>query len=204
MLKIVQRLQPNPLSVVGTPAAAGVKDTPSDTLSLPFELRCKGRFRARTDGGQDVGVFIERGQVLQDGELLKTECGQLIRVRSQRETLVTARCDDWLAFSKACYHLGNRHVPLQVGERWLRFQPDHVLEELVRLHGLEVITEEAPFDPENGAYGHLGGHQHQHDEPQEAQVQQAPNSHQGDNHSHHHDGHGHDHCHSHSLGQGTP
>lgn len=131
-----------------------------DVLSLPFELRRKGRFKALTEGGLEVGIFIERGQVLRDGELLQTECGQVIQVRSRSETVVTARTDDWLAFAKACYHLGNRHVPLQVGECWLRFQPDHVLEALVQRFGLITATEEAEFSPENGAYGDSGGHHH--------------------------------------------
>ncbi|RRJ84372.1 urease accessory protein UreE [Aestuariirhabdus litorea] len=174
MLKIVQRQA----------AAEGINA--DDRLSLPFELRRKGRFRARTEGGVEVGVFIERGQLLADGDLLLTECGQRIRVCSQREAVVTARSANPLAFARACYHLGNRHVPLQIGEGWLRFQPDHVLEELVRLHGLEAQPEQAPFDPENGAYGHLGGHRH------------------SDDHDHRHDhDHGHDHSHSHAPKAGA-
>lgn len=133
-----------------------------DTLTLPYELRKKGRFKAVTDGGREVGLFIERGKVLSEGELLVTECGQVLRISCQPESVVTARTDDWLAFSRICYHLGNRHVPLQVGERWLRFQPDHVLEHLVQHYGLTTVSEEAPFDPENGAYGDFGGHHHHH------------------------------------------
>ncbi|MCL6415500.1 urease accessory protein UreE [Aestuariirhabdus sp. Z084] len=182
MLKIIQRYQPE-----------ATQDCPPripEVLSLPFELRCKGRFRASTDSGQEVGVFIERGQVLQDGDLLQTECGQLVQVRSQAETVVTASTDSWLQFAKACYHLGNRHVPLQVGERWLRFQPDHVLEELVRLHGLSTLTEAAEFSPENGAYGHLGGHSHGDHEHSQGHSHEPPNSHS------HEDRHAHTHAHS--------
>ncbi|MEH6650558.1 MAG: urease accessory protein UreE [Motiliproteus sp.] len=148
-----------------------------DHLSLPFDLRKRGRFKAVTESGRDIGLFIERGQVLADGELLWTECGQLVQVIAEPETVVTASSDDWLQFAKVCYHLGNRHVPLQVGERWLRFQPDHVLQDLAELYGLNTIIEQAPFAPENGAYGAHSGHSH-------------------GEHEHSHD-HGNDHSHTH-------
>lgn len=152
MLKISQRFNGNPGAI-------------ADYLSLPYDLRKRGRFKALTQNGQEVGVFIERGQLLTEGELLQTECGQLIQVVAQAEPVVTASTDDWLQFSRVCYHLGNRHLPLQVGERWLRFQPDHVLQQLAELYGLETRLEEAPFIPENGAYGAHKGHGHGHDHP---------------------------------------
>lgn len=135
-----------------------------DRISLPFDLRKRGRFKAVTESGRDLGLFIERGQVLNDGDLLQTDCGQVVQVIAEAETVVTASSDDWLQFAKVCYHLGNRHVPLQVGERWLRFQPDHVLQELAELHGLTTLVEQAAFAPENGAYGAhgAGGHSHSH------------------------------------------
>lgn len=142
-----------------------------DRLSLPFDLRKRGRFKAVTHSGRDIGLFIERGQVLQQGDLLLSDCGGVIEVLAEAETVVTASSDDWLQFSKVCYHLGNRHVPLQVGERWLRFQPDHVLQDLAELYGLATVIEQAPFTPENGAYGahsgnahgdHDHGHSHKH------------------------------------------
>lgn len=133
----------------------------SGILTLPWEIRQKGRFRTFTDAGEETGVFLPRGGVLRDGELLQTECGKVLQVRAQPERLLEAACDDWLTFARACYHLGNRHVPLQVGERWLRFQPDHVLQEMVELLGLTTRTVEAGFNPEEGAYS--GGHHHHHD-----------------------------------------
>ncbi|MEH6825684.1 MAG: urease accessory protein UreE [Motiliproteus sp.] len=160
----------------------------SDQLSLPFDLRKRGRFKAVTASGREIGLFIERGQVLADGDLLLTDCGQVIQVIAQPEPVVTARSDDWLQFAKVCYHLGNRHVPLQVGERWLRFQPDHVLQDLAELYGLSTKIEQAPFAPENGAYGAHGGHSH------------------GDQDSHSQDAHSHDHSdnsHSDKTGHNT-
>ncbi len=159
-----------------------------DRLSLPFDLRKRGRFKAVTESGRDIGLFIERGQVLQHGDLLQTECGGVIEVLAEAEAVVTACSDDWLQFAKVCYHLGNRHVPLQVGERWLRFQPDHVLQELAERYGLTAVQELAPFTPENGAYGAHGGHAHgEHEHSHEP-------CHKQDSHSHEHHSH---HSHSH-------
>ncbi len=151
-----------------------------DRLSLPFDLRKRGRFKAVTESGRDIGLFIERGLVLQHGDLLQTECGNVIEVLAEAEAVVTAGSDDWLQFAKVCYHLGNRHVPLQVGERWLRFQPDHVLQDLAELHGLTTVQEQAPFAPENGAYGAHGGHSHG-----EHEISHKNGSHSHDHHTHH-------------------
>ncbi|TCI02922.1 urease accessory protein UreE [Corallincola luteus] len=148
-----------------------------DQLTLPFSLRQKGRFRASSDAGHDVGVFLPRGEVLMEGDYLVTECGKCFAVKAEAEQVVVARTDCWHTFARACYHLGNRHVPLQVGERWIRFQPDHVLEQMVELLGLTVTAEKAGFTPENGAYAQgLGGHSHGHS---------------------HDDDHSHDHSHEH-------
>lgn len=135
--------------------------TAHDTLTLDYDDRKRGRFKSVTDAGEEVGVFLDRGKVLQQGQALKTECGKIIVIIAKTEVLTTAKCDDWLVFSKCCYHLGNRHVPIQVGDRWLRFKPDHVLEEMVHIHGMTTEQEELPFDPESGAY--KGGHHHHHD-----------------------------------------
>lgn len=131
------------------------------TLQLPFDMRQKGRFRTASKQGHDVGVFLPRGEVLKNGDYLVTECGQTFKVVAKQEAVIEARTDDWQAFSRACYHMGNRHVPMQIGDCWLRFQPDHVLEEMLRLQGLECRALEAEFTPENGAY-HGGAHHHDH------------------------------------------
>ena len=138
-------------------------ETPAvdDNLVLTWDDRKRGRLRSATVSGQDIGLFLERGKVLQTGDLLRAESGEVIRVISAPEPVTTASCEDPLTFARICYHLGNRHVPLQVGNGWVRFQPDYVLEDLVKLYGLKVVHEEAPFEPENGAYGeHSHGHHH--------------------------------------------
>ncbi|GAA5213409.1 urease accessory protein UreE [Corallincola platygyrae] len=164
-----------------------------DSLTLPYALRQKGRFRVSSDNGQDVGVFLPRGDLLSEGEYLLTECGKWLAVKAEAEAVVTAKTDCWLTFAKACYHLGNRHVPLQVGEQWLRFQPDHVLEEMVELLGLTVEPGKASFTPENGAYSHAG---HSHGEHHSHEDKHA---HHGHSHEHSHE-HTRDHAHHHEPG----
>lgn len=135
----------------------------SDLLVLAYELRQRGRFRATSQHGLDVGVFLTRGETLQHGDCLFTECGKVIKVVAEEENVITAVTEDWLTFAKACYHLGNRHVPLEIGDRWLRFQPDHVLETMISLLGLTCHHHLAMFNPESGAYqgsGHSHGKHH--------------------------------------------
>ena len=131
------------------------------TLTLPFELRQKSRLRTRLDSGEEVGLFLPRGAVLRHGDRLRAADGRVVEVRAAPETVSTARTDDPLRLARAAYHLGNRHVALQLGPGWLRYLHDHVLDGMVRELGLEVICEQAPFEPEVGAYG--GGHHHGHD-----------------------------------------
>lgn len=128
------------------------------TLTLPFDSRRKSRLRTRLDDGRDVGLFLARGSVLRHGDRLRTTSGLVVEVRAAPEAVSTARTDDALLLAKAAYHLGNRHVALQIGPGWLRYLHDHVLNGMVRELGLEVDGEQAPFEPEVGAYG--GGHHH--------------------------------------------
>ncbi|AMD02727.1 urease accessory protein UreE [Halomonas chromatireducens] len=174
MLKLTERLGPV------------VADQASDTLTLPFELRIRGRLKAKSDAGRELGLFLDRGPVLRDGEGLRAESGEIVRIRAAIEPVVTARVTAGLLLARLAYHLGNRHVQLALGsddarpdQGWVRFPPDHVLEELAELLGATLERHEAPFDPEPGAYAQAGhahhsGHDHRH--------------------SHSHD-HGHSHAH---------
>lgn len=143
----------------------GQSEQPADDqVTLAFEYRQKGRFKTVSDQGVELGVFLERGQVLAQGDRLQAEDGRIFAVVAQPEAVVTAHADDWPSFARACYHLGNRHVTLQLGECWLRFQPDHVLEHLAEHLGLRLVVGEAPFHPESGAYhGHHSHEPHQHE-----------------------------------------
>ncbi|ARU54756.1 urease accessory protein E [Oleiphilus messinensis] len=132
-------------------------------VTLSYDERVKGRLKSALESGEEVGLFLERGKVLQDGDVLESECGRLVLVKSLPEQVVIVRTNDWFTFSRCCYHLGNRHVPLEIGALWLRMKSDHVLEDMVRLLGLDIESEVAPFNPESGAYsGSSHAHKHGH------------------------------------------
>lgn len=135
-----------------TPAPA------TERLVLPFESRCRSRLRTRLESGEEAGLFLPRGTVLRGGDLLQGNDGRVVEVVAAPEPLMLVGCADPVQLARIAYHLGNRHVPVEVGEGWLRFEADHVLGEMVR--GLKAAVEEtvAPFEPEAGAYG--AGHRH--------------------------------------------
>ncbi len=131
---------------------------PEFTIVLDYDQRTKGRLKATAVCGESLGLFLERGKVLRDGDVLECASGELVLVKSADETLVEATCEDWLTFSKCCYHLGNRHVPIQVGALQLKMRPDYILEDMLVQLGMTTATITAGFDPEQGAYA--GGHHH--------------------------------------------
>lgn len=131
---------------------------PTERLVMAFELRCKCRLRTRTASGEDVGLFLARGAVLHHGDKLEANDGRIVEVIAAPEALMEARAAEPLLLTRAAYHLGNRHVAVQIGESWLRFANDHVLGDMAAGLGLGVVEIIAPFEPEAGAYGH--GHTH--------------------------------------------
>ncbi|MAT50447.1 MAG: urease accessory protein UreE [Porticoccaceae bacterium] len=132
-------------------------------VELPYDLRKKSRLRTKARCGRDVGFQLPRGSALMDGQRFVAESGEVVEVIASAETVSKVTCDQPLLLLKAAYHLGNRHVPLQVTEHWLRYQHDHVLDDMVRGLGLQVSVEQAPFQPESGAYHrHGAGHSHNH------------------------------------------
>jgi urease accessory protein len=136
----------------------------ADRLVAPFDLRQKSRFRATLASGAEAGVFLERGTVLRHGDCLKTDCGLVIRVEAAPELVLTVHSDSPAALLRAAYHLGNRHVQLEVGADWLRLGFDPVLRDMLVGLGLQVLEQQAPFEPEAGAYpgAHPGGQGHHH------------------------------------------
>jgi urease accessory protein len=107
-----------------------------------------------------VALFLPRGEILRGGDALLAEDGTVIEVRAAPELCSVARTRDAHLLARACYHLGNRHIALQVGPGWLRYLHDHVLDEMVAALGLEVTEDCVPFEPEAGAYpGASHGHE---------------------------------------------
>ena len=137
-------------------------DAASEQLELDFGYRTKSRLRGKLVSGEEVGLFLPRGTILRGGHKLVARDGRIVEVVAASEDLIEVRCVDALALARAAYHLGNRHVAVQVGAdaagSWLRLQADHVLEGMLVGLGATVTALCAPFEPEAGAYAH--GHQH--------------------------------------------
>ena len=150
MLEIIERIESH-------------TGTPTSSLTLPFDQRQKSRLRVMLDNGDEASIVLNRGTVLRDGDMLRSSCGKLIEVRAALEAVSIVRESNCHLLSRACYHLGNRHVPLQIGDESLCYLRDHVLDDMVRSFGLEVDHQEASFEPEPGAYHKEGNHQHSHE-----------------------------------------
>ena len=130
-------------------------------LSLNYEQRQKSRGKAVADNGEEVAWFLPRANILADGECIAAKDGTLVKITAADETLSEVVCNDALLLTKAAYHLGNRHVPLQISDACLSYQHDHVLDTLIEGLGLKVQCVQKPFHPESGAY-HSHGHNHSH------------------------------------------
>jgi urease accessory protein len=135
------------------------------TLTLPFDERQRSRLRVTLSSGEQALLGLARGSVLRGGDLLRLSDGRVVAVVAAEESVSTARSDLPRALLRAAYHLGNRHVPLEIGEGYVRYLHDHVLDGMVRELGLSVSADRAPFEPEGGAYasGRGGHHHHAHD-----------------------------------------
>jgi len=149
------------------------------TVELDWDVRQKSRFDATDATGRALGVFLPRGTLVRGGDVLVAEDGSLIRVVAAPQTVlrITACTEHGSPFdlTRAAYHLGNRHVPIELQPDHLKIEPDHVLADMLRAMHMTVVTVQEPFEPEGGAYssqGHAhGGHGHHH----------------GHDHDHHHD-----------------
>ena len=183
------------------------------SITLDWDVRQKSRFESTDSAGRQVGVFLQRGQVVRGGDVLVGEDGSLLKVQAApqavlRITHCTAHGTPF-DLTRAAYHLGNRHVPIELQADHLKIEPDHVLADMLRSMHLIVNEVSESFEPENGAYGeHGGGHHHGHGDT---------HGHDHHNHAHNDHGHGpsdahhphvhgpqcdHDHDHSHAHGHG--
>jgi urease accessory protein len=179
-------------------AAVLVKRAP--TLTLDFDSRRKSRLAATLDNGEEVALVLPRGTVLRDGDVLVAQDGALVRVVAAAEAVLMVTARDGLTLTRAAYHLGNRHTPVEVGADYLKLEYDPVLADMLKRIGAMVEQVTLPFQPESGAYG--GGHKHGHDETfaeDYALAQQVYDEHHGHDHGGGHD-HAHDHGHGHDHG----
>ena len=154
--------------------AEGVTAASAGSLTLSYADRCKCRLRAQLDeGGDEVGLFLPRGTILRGGDLLQSDDGRTIQVlaAAQEVYVVQAQAsstDARLDLLRAAYHLGTRHIPVQILPLRLQLERDPVLKDMLLRLGLQVEEACAPFEPESGAYG--GGHRHDHDHDASAGV----------------------------------
>ncbi|HEC2574018.1 urease accessory protein UreE [Raoultella ornithinolytica] len=138
------------------------------SLTLPIDVRVKSRIKVTLNDGREAGLLLPRGLLLRGGDVLSNEDGsEFVQIIAADEGVSVVHCDDPFTLAKACYHLGNRHVPLQIMPGELRYHHDHVLDDMLRQFGLEVTFAHLPFEPEAGAYaseshGHSHGHSHDH------------------------------------------
>jgi urease accessory protein len=147
----------------------------ANSITLDWDVRQKSRFESTDSAGRQVGIFLQRGQVVRGGDVLVGEDGSLLKVLAAPQAVlrITHCAEHGTPFdlTRAAYHLGNRHVPIELQPDHLKIEPDHVLADMLRAMHLIVHEVQDSFEPENGAYGeHGGGHQHHH----------------GDDHAHHH------------------
>lgn len=169
-------------------AAALVKR--AATVELDWDVRQKSRFDATDSTGRALGVFLPRGTLVRGNDVLVAEDGSLVRVlAAPQEVLRITACTEHgspFDLTRAAYHLGNRHVPIELKPDHLKIEPDHVLADMLRAMHMTVVTVHEAFEPEGGAYsshGHAQGHGHSHDH--------------GHEHSHGHDHADHAHGHVH-------
>ncbi|HEY9278806.1 MAG TPA: urease accessory protein UreE [Eoetvoesiella sp.] len=183
---------------------------------LPFESRRRSRQKVTLDDGQEIGLVLNQGTVLRHGDLLVAEDGQFVLVEAALESVLKVTANSPQQLTRAAYHLGNRHVLVEVGPSYLHLEYDPVLVDMLqRLGNVNVERVNQPFEPDAGAYG--GGHKHGHDETfdedyalaQAAYAARAPqiksghsHAHGEHNHNHHEHEHGdqnhsHDHDHTH-------
>jgi urease accessory protein len=174
------------------------------SVELDWDTRQKSRFDAVDSQGRTIGVFLARGQVVRGGDVLVAEDGSLIAVKAKTQPVLVVTPGAHgspLDLLRAAYHLGNRHVPLEVSAARLQLEPDHVLGEMLRRMGLRVDAAEAAFEPEGGAYdapraGHEhAAHGHAHGDARDHGGHEHGHAHGHGDHGHHdahdHDGHSH-------------
>jgi urease accessory protein len=158
-------------------------------VQLDWDTRQKSRFDATDSQGRTIGVFLPRGTAVRGGDALVAEDGSIVIVdAAPQPVLVVRHCSEHgspFDLLRAAYHLGNRHVQLELKPDHLKFEPDHVLADMLRGMHLIVSEERAAFEPESGAYAASGGHEHH-------------------GHDHHGQDHGHDHGHAHAHKPSIP
>jgi urease accessory protein len=144
------------------PAGHWPEEKAVGTLSLDFDARHRRRIRLTTDHGEDVLLDLPKTVAMADGDGLQLEDGRWLEVRAAAETIVEVRHKDPHQLVRLAWHLGNRHLPTEIRDKVLRIRPDHVIEDMLRGFGADLLKVEVPFQPEGGAYSGNRHHHHDH------------------------------------------
>jgi urease accessory protein len=156
----------------------------ASTVELDWDVRQKSRFDCTNSAGRSLGVFLPRGTVVRGGDVLVAEDGSLVRViAAPQAVLKITHCSSHgspFDLTRAAYHLGNRHVQIELRPNHLKIEPDYVLADMLRAMHLIVNDVTETFEPESGAYSPHGSHSHG---------------------SHSHGSHAHEHTHAHEHSQ---
>jgi len=145
-------------ALIHRPAGHWPKDKAAGALSLDFDARHRRRIRLTTDQGEEVLLDLPKPVAMADGDGLQLEDGRLLKIQAAAELIVEVTHKDPNQLIRIAWHLGNRHLPVEVGHDVLRIRPDHVIEGMLHGLGADLAKVNAPFQPERGAYGDHGHH----------------------------------------------
>ena len=134
------------------PAEHWPKEKAAGALTLDFDARHRRRIRLTTDQGEDVLLDLPKAVAMADGDGVQLEDGRWLKIRAAAELIVEVRHKDSNQFTRLAWHLGNRHLPTEIRDHVLRIRPDHVIEDMLRGFGADLVKVRAPFQPEGGAY----------------------------------------------------
>jgi urease accessory protein len=145
------------------PAGHWPKEKAAGTLTLDFDARHRRRIRLTADQGEDVLLDLPKAVAMADGDGLQLDDGRWLKVQAAAELIVEVTHKDPHQLVRLAWHLGNRHLSTEIREQVLRIRPDHVIEDMLRGFGADLVRVQAPFQPEGGAYsGHDHHHNHEH------------------------------------------
>lgn len=150
-------------ATIHRPAGHWPEEKAADSLTLDFDARHRRRIRMVANHGEELLLDLPKAVAMADGDGLQLDDGRWLKIHAAAEPVVEIRHKDPNQLVRLAWHLGNRHLPTEIQNRVLRIRPDHVIEDMLRRFGADLINMLAPFQPEGGAYGGHA-HDHHHDE----------------------------------------
>ena len=182
---------------------AGPQGPANEVVALAFDQRERSRLRVAMLSGEEIGIDLPPGTLLRHGDRLRLDDGRVVAVEAAPERLLEVRAHGAVGLARIAYHVGNRHVPLQLGDGWLRLLPDHVLRAMIERLGGHVHEIEDGFQPERGAYGHSHVHHAHDDQGHGGRIHAFDPRHEHEPRTHEHrHAHAHEHGHEHGPGCG--